>query len=52
VPNGYRRIDYVLTIKGDGIAEHEDMHKAVQATSPNYFNVARPIDMCGTLRTA
>ena len=51
VPNGYRRIDYVVTLKGDGTPEqYEDMHMAVQATSPNYFNMAQPIEMCGTLR--
>lgn len=51
VPNGYRRIDYVVTLKGDGTPEqYEDMHRAVQATSPNYFNMAQPIEMSGTLR--
>lgn len=53
VPNGYRRIDYVVTMKGDGTAEqYEEIHKAVQATSPNYFNMAQPVEMRGTLRTA
>lgn len=50
VPNGYRRIHYTVTLKGDGTPEqYEDIHKAVMATSPNYFNMAQPIEMCGTL---
>lgn len=53
VPNGYRRIDYTVTLKGDGTFEqYEEIHKAVMATSPNYFNMAQPIEMCGTLRIA
>ena len=51
VPNGYRRIDYVVTLKGDGTPEqYEEIHQAVKATSPNFFNMAQPIAMCGTLR--
>lgn len=51
VPNGYRRINYTVTLKGDGTPEqYEDIHKAVQATSPNFFNMAQPIEMCGKLR--
>jgi uncharacterized OsmC-like protein len=53
VPAGYRRIDYIVTLKGDGTpAQYEEIHQAVMATSPNYFNMANPIQMCGTLRTA
>jgi uncharacterized OsmC-like protein len=51
VPPGYRRIDYVVRLKGDGTREqYEDIHRAVMATSPNYFNMARPIEMAGTLQ--
>ncbi|HEU0311335.1 MAG TPA: OsmC family protein [Sphingomicrobium sp.] len=51
VPNGYRRIDYVVTMKGDGTPDqYEEIHRAVKATSPNFFNMAQPIEMCGTLR--
>ena len=53
VPNGYRRMDYVVTLKGDGTPEqYEEIHQAVMATSPNYFNMSRPIEMSGTLRIA
>lgn len=53
VPNGYRRIDYTVTLKGDGTPEqYEEIHMAVKATSPNYFNMAQPIEMAGTLRIA
>ena len=51
VPNGYRRIDYVVTLKGDGTPEqYQEIHEAVRATSPNFFNMAQPIEMCGSLR--
>ena len=50
VPAGYRRLDYTVTLKGDGTREqYEDIHRAVMATSPNYFNMARPIEMHGRL---
>ena len=50
VPPGYRKLHYTVTLKGDGTREqYEEMHRAVQATSPNYFNMARPIEMVGTL---
>jgi len=38
--NGYRQIDYVVTLEGDGTAEqYAAIHAAVQATSPNFFNM-------------
>ena len=50
VPPGYRRITYRVFIEGDGSREqYEEIHAAVQATSPNFFNMAQPIQMCGTL---
>ena len=50
VPAGYRRIDYKVTLQGDGTRQqYEDIHRAVMATSPNYFNLARPIEMNGKL---
>ena len=53
IPPGYRRIDYVVSLYGDGTPEqYQEIHQAVMATSPNYFNMANPIEMCGTLRTA
>lgn len=50
VPPGYRRICYTVHIEGDGTREQfEEIHQAVMATSPNYFNLAQPIQMCGRL---
>lgn len=50
VAPGYRQMDYTVTLKGDGTREqYEEIHRAVQATSPNFFNMARPIAMRGTL---
>lgn len=50
VPPGYRRINYTVSLQGDGTREqYEDIHRAVMATSPNYFNMARPIEMNGRL---
>ena len=50
VPAGYRRIDYTVTLAGNGTREqYEEIHRAVMATSPNYFNMARPIEMNGRL---
>lgn len=50
VPPGYRQLNYTVHIKGDGTAEQfAEIHQAVMQTSPNYFNMARPIRMNGTL---
>ena len=50
VPAGYRRINYTVHLEGDGSREQfEEIHQAVMATSPNYFNLAQPIQMCGRL---
>jgi uncharacterized OsmC-like protein len=51
VPPGYRELSYTVHIKGDGTPEqYADIHQAVMQTSPNYFNMARPIRMNGTLK--
>jgi uncharacterized OsmC-like protein len=50
VPAGYQRLDYTVKLSGKGTREqYEEIHRAVMATSPNYFNMARPIEMNGTL---
>jgi uncharacterized OsmC-like protein len=50
VPPGYRRIDYVVHLEGDGTREqYEEIHRAVLATSPNHFNLSRPIELAGRL---
>lgn len=50
VPPGYEQVDYEVLIKGDGTpAEFEEIHQTVMKTSPNYFNINRPIKMNGSL---
>jgi uncharacterized OsmC-like protein len=50
VPNGYRKLDYVVTLEGDGTrAQYEEIHAAVKATSPNFFNMNQTIEMNGRL---
>lgn len=50
VPPGYTNVDYEVRIKGDGsAADFEEIHQTVMKTSPNYFNLSRPIKMNGTL---
>jgi uncharacterized OsmC-like protein len=50
VPVGNRRLNYTVWLDGDGTrAQYEAMHEAVMAVSPNYFNLAQPIQMCGRL---
>lgn len=44
VPPGYESIAYTVRIKGDGTpAQFQRIHDTVRRTSPNYFNVSRPI---------
>ena len=50
VPSGYRNLSYVVRIKGNGSKEQfAEIHKAVMATSPNFHNVSRPVDLKPTL---
>ena len=50
VPPGYEAIDYEVRIKGNGSPEQfEEIHQTVMKTSPNYFNLNRPIRMNGSL---
>jgi uncharacterized OsmC-like protein len=50
VPPGYEQIEYEVRIKGDGTPEQFDaIHQTVLKTSPNYFNVSRPISVKATL---
>ena len=51
VPPGYESIDCEVLIKGDGTPEQfEEIHQAVVRTSPNYFNISRPVKVNATLR--
>lgn len=44
VPAGYEAIRYTVRIKGDGTPEQfREIHDTVIKTSPNYFNVSRPV---------
>jgi uncharacterized OsmC-like protein len=44
VKPGYDTIQYVVRIKGEGTLEQFlEIHDAVARTSPNYFNLARPV---------
>ncbi|WP_341633649.1 OsmC family protein [Sphingomonas agri] len=50
VPAGYEQIEYEVRIKGDGTPEQfEAIHQTVLKTSPNYFNVSRPVSVKATL---
>ena len=51
VPPGYESIQYEVRLSGNGTPEQfEEIHQAVMKTSPNYFNLNRPIPMNGSLQ--
>ena len=48
---GYESIAYEVKIKGNGTPEQfAEIHETVMKTSPNYFNISRPIRVHGTLQ--
>jgi uncharacterized OsmC-like protein len=50
VPAGYETMSYVVRIKGSGTREEfAEIHNAVMATSPNFYNVSRPVALKPTL---
>jgi uncharacterized OsmC-like protein len=50
VAPGYDNLSYVVRIKGNGTREQfAEIHKTVMATSPNFHNVSRPVDLYPTL---
>jgi uncharacterized OsmC-like protein len=50
VPNGYESLSYTVRIKGDGTREQfAEVHEAVMATSPNFFNIANAVELKPTL---
>jgi uncharacterized OsmC-like protein len=50
VANGYESLRYTVRIKGDGTKEQfGEIHDAVIATSPNFYNVSRPVALKPTL---
>lgn len=50
VPAGYENLRYTVRIKGSGTkAQFAEIHEAVMATSPNFYNLSRPIALKPTL---
>jgi uncharacterized OsmC-like protein len=50
VPPGYENLSYIVRIKGSGTKEQfAEVHEAVMATSPNFYNVSRPVALKPTL---
>lgn len=50
VARGYETLSYTVRIKGDATPEQfEQVHAAVMATSPNFYNIANPIGLRPTL---
>jgi uncharacterized OsmC-like protein len=46
VPPGYETLSYTVRIKGSGTKEEfAQIHEAVMATSPNVYNVSRPVTL-------
>jgi uncharacterized OsmC-like protein len=44
VPQGYEKLRYTVRIKGNGSKEQfAEIHEAVMATSPNFYNLSRPV---------
>ena len=47
---GYENLNYTVRIKGSGTkAEFAEIHAAVMATSPNFYNMSRPVTLRPTL---
>jgi len=50
VAPGYDNLRYKVHIKGDGTKEQfAEIHEAVMATSPNFYNLSRPVSLKPTL---
>jgi uncharacterized OsmC-like protein len=50
VPPGYESLSYIVHIKGDGTEEQfAEIHEAVMATSPNFYNIANAVMLKPTL---
>ena len=48
---GYEAMQYIVRIKGDGAQEDfQEIHETVMKTSPNFFNLSRPIRLEGQLQ--
>jgi uncharacterized OsmC-like protein len=50
VSAGYENLSYIVRIKGSGTKEEfAEIHEAVMATSPNFYNLSRPVALKPTL---
>ena len=50
VPPGYENLSCTVHIKGSGTKEEfAELHEAVMATSPNFYNLSRPVVLKPTL---
>jgi uncharacterized OsmC-like protein len=50
VPPGYESLRYTVRIKGNGTHEQfAEIHQAVMQTSPNFYNLSRPVALQPTL---
>ena len=50
VPPGYESLRYTVRLRGDGTEEQfAEIHEAVMATSPNFYNVANAVALKPTL---
>jgi hypothetical protein len=50
VPPGYESLRYKVRIKGNGTKEQfAQIHETVMATSPNFYNLSRPVTLKPTL---
>jgi hypothetical protein len=50
VSPGYENLSYTVRIKGSGTKEEfAAIHEAVMATSPNFYNVSRPVALKPTV---
>lgn len=50
VANGYESLCYKVHVKGNGTKEQfAQIHEAVMATSPNFYNLSRPVALKPTL---
>jgi uncharacterized OsmC-like protein len=46
IPQGYESLSYTVRIKGNGTKEQfAEVHTAVMATSPNFYNLSRPVGL-------
>jgi uncharacterized OsmC-like protein len=50
VPQGYENLNYTVRIKGNATKEQfAEVHEAVMATSPNFYNLSQPVGLTPAL---